>query len=74
MNYGYEDPSFNDCPFCGSAPRIIRIGNDATKKRKVMVSCPKCRIERTDAAINHGFDWIMDVARKNWNQAPIKKP
>lgn len=59
---------FLSCPFCGSKPEVKYIGNNRTKKRAIRVKCPKCRIERTDAALRYGFDWLEEVAAKNWNQ------
>lgn len=61
------------CPFCGTAPQIKLIGNDHTKSRKVQIRCPECRIERTDAAIRHGHDWLVNVASLEWNNraAPV---
>lgn len=58
------------CPFCGGEPDLQHIGNDYTKKRKIKIKCKKCRCERTDAALRHGFDWLENVAIKNWNQRP----
>ena len=56
------------CPFCGGEAEIIREGNDRTKKRRVVVRCPDCRVERADAAIRQGMDWLEKIAIKNWNQ------
>ena len=56
------------CPFCGGTPDIMRQGNNYTKRRRIVIRCPKCRIERADAAIKHGMDWLEKIAVKNWNQ------
>ena len=56
------------CPFCGGATEIKWIGNDATKIRKVVIRCPSCRCQRTDSALKHGFEWMENVAVRNWNQ------
>jgi hypothetical protein len=59
------------CPFCGTAPEVMKIGNVHTKMA-VTIRCPECRIERTDATPkvrnypNH--DWLVGTATKNWNR------
>lgn len=58
------------CPFCGSEPEKIFIGNQYTKKRSIEVKCHKCRCKRVDAAIHHSHDWLDEVSTKNWNQRP----
>lgn len=70
---GTKEIKLIDCPFCGSKPRMIHIGNDHTKKRKIEVKCPSCRIKRVDAAISHSFEWLEDIAAKNWNQRPTNE-
>lgn len=55
------------CPCCGCDDlKIIHIGNDRTKSRKLTIQC-KCGIRRTDAAIRHGFDWLEDISQERWN-------
>lgn len=56
------------CPFCGETPKIIYTGNDHTKIRKIKIKCPKCRIERTDAAMQHDFEWLERISIANWNK------
>ena len=63
-----HDVEFMPCPFCGSNPHVIPKGNIHTKKRSVTVKCKNCRIERTDAALTHGFDWLYEKAAENWNK------
>jgi len=67
---GQKEIELDDCPFCGGEPKVMHIGNDHTKKRKIEVSCPKCRIKRIDAAIYHGFDFLEKIAAEHWNQRP----
>ena len=55
------------CPFCGGQPEIIHFGN-YSRKRLVKIKCKKCRIERTDGALCFGFDWLENVAQKEWNE------
>jgi hypothetical protein len=55
------------CPFCGGMPELKYIGNDRSKKRAITIRCPGCRIERTDASLRFGFDWIEGIVAKNWN-------
>jgi len=56
------------CPFCGADPSVKHIGNNYTKKRAIEIKCHACRIQRTDAALRYGFDWLEKVAAENWNQ------
>lgn len=63
------------CPFCGGDPEIRRQGNDHTKSRRVVIRCPSCRVERADAAIRHGMDWLEGIAVEHWNtRAERSKP
>jgi hypothetical protein len=61
------------CPFCGSYPKVKHIGNDYTKKRSIEISCPKCRIKRTDNAFRFSFAWLEYAAVRNWNKRTIAK-
>ena len=63
-----HDIAFSVCPFCGDRPYVMPKGNMHTKKRSVTVKCKKCRIQRTDAALSHGFEWLYRVAADNWNK------
>lgn len=60
------------CPACGGVAEMKRQGNDYTKKRRIVVRCPACRLERADAAIHHSMEWLEGVATKNWNTRPIE--
>ena len=70
---GRHDIEFSDCPFCGDSPYVTPQGNMHTKRRAVVVRCRTCRIERKDAALTHGFEWLYRVAAKNWNQRPSQQ-
>lgn len=63
-----EIVDFLPCPFCGEIPEMQHIGNELKKKRSIRVKCRKCRIERTDMAIYHDFNWLEDIAQENWNK------
>ena len=74
-NGEYMDNSGNEfiadvmlpCPFCGSEPDITFKGNNHTKKRSVTIKCPKCRIQRTDAALRNNHEWCAKVCIEQWN-------
>lgn len=55
------------CAFCGGEPELLHIGNDYKPKKRITIKCKKCRVERTDAALHHDFNWLEDVAQKGWN-------
>lgn len=64
--------TLESCPFCGSDDiEFGHIGNEHTKIRKIEVRCKSCRIQRRDATFTGGFEWLEDVAMKNWNQRPV---
>jgi hypothetical protein len=56
------------CPFCGATPKVTHIGNWNTKKRSVCISCPDCRVQRTDATLRNSFEWLENVAEAAWNK------
>ena len=64
----HHDIEFDVCPFCGDQPHVIPKGNSCTKKRSVTVKCKTCRIERTDAELSKGFEWLYKTAAENWNK------
>jgi len=55
------------CPFCGGEPQLKVIGNDYTKKRSVLIRCPKCRIQVTNSALRNSMEWLIDISIKEWN-------
>ena len=69
---GTHNIYFKDCPFCGDSPYVTPRGSIRTKKRAVIVKCKTCRIERTDAALRYGWDWLYNIAAENWNNRVIK--
>ena len=56
------------CPCCGSRPLMVEIGNDATKKREVIIKCTGCRVQRRDGAIHYNMDWLKKLAIQKWNE------
>jgi hypothetical protein len=61
------------CPFCGGTANKVRIGNDYTKKRSVVITCTNklCRTEQRTGAIHNSHDWCDEVATKKWNTRPV---
>lgn len=57
-----------ECPLCGGDLDVIRRGNDHTKSREVTVKCSRCRLQRTDKAVRHGFDWLEKGQAEWWNK------
>ncbi len=57
------------CPFCGSEPEMIHIGNEHTKSRKIEIKCSGlfCRVKMTNGSIYNNFDWLEEVSVKAWN-------
>lgn len=56
------------CPFCGGIPAIHMQGNSHTGKRKIVIRCPTCRIQRIDGAIRGTTPWLVGVAVAQWNK------
>jgi len=61
---------FLPCPFCGSIPVATYRGSEFGKKRSITVKCRNCRIERTDATLQFGFDYLERLVVENWNNRP----
>jgi len=59
------------CPFCGSKPIIIKVGNNFTRKKSVRIKCQSCRIERTTGAIRYNIEWCLEEAIKAWNTRAV---
>lgn len=77
QNYDSTDERLKPCPFCGATPQWHRIGNEYTKSQKIVVKCPRCRVQRTDAIINkhgHTLEWLEGIAIYNWNKRPNDPP
>ena len=57
------------CPFCGGDPKLIRVGNDHTRKRSVRIECSTfgCTVKMTVGAIRYSHDWCENVIREKWN-------
>lgn len=73
-SYTWKTITLNSCPFCGDKePEFNHIGNDRTNVRKIEVRCKTCRVKRIDSSIKNHFEWLEDVAQKNWNQSPNGK-
>ena len=68
--YEGKEVELLNCPFCGGEPEMLHKGNDYSKKREITVKCTNahCRIQRTDAALRHGFDWLENMAAEGWNK------
>ena len=58
------------CPFCGGEPEMLHKGNKFSAKRSVTIKCKKCRVQRTDAAMRFGMEWLEGVAIDHWNKRP----
>ena len=58
------------CPFCGGDPKLIRVGNDHTRKRSVRIECSTfgCTVKMTVGAIRYSHDWCENVIREKWNR------
>ena len=70
----YRDEEFelNNCPFCGSEPKIKHIGNELTKTRTIEISCSRCQAVKTEKAIHKSMSWLEDIAVQGWNMNPKK--
>lgn len=59
------------CERCGSKKEMRRRGNEHTHGRSIVVRCPSCRLERTDAALRRSEDWLEGVAVTAANVRPL---
>ena len=55
------------CPFCNGEAVFEYIGNEYTKSRKLKIKCSNCRVQLTNAAMKHGFDWLERITIEAWN-------
>lgn len=65
------------CPFCGGEAETRPQGNELTKKGlRYTIRCKECRIERTNATLRHGMDWLEKLSVEQWNHraAPAVSP
>ena len=67
QNYDTELEELKDCPFCGKRPIAYLQGNDHAPKRKIVVKCPNCLIQRTTGAITQPTEWLEAKAIELWN-------
>lgn len=70
-NYDQTCERLRPCPFCGTDPVWHLIGNGSTRSQRIVVKCPKCRVQRTDAILNghgHSLEWLEDAAVRGWNR------
>lgn len=75
----YTDHGGNDliadellpCPFCGGEPKLIFIGNNFTKSRKVEIICMKCRCKRTIGTVHHSSHWAAELSIEQWNKRKL---
>lgn len=58
------------CPFCDGRAEYAQNGNEFSKRMSITVRCGNCRVQRTDAVIRNGIEWLLETAFKNWNQTP----
>ena len=60
------------CPFCGATPRLVKVGNEHTRKRAVHIQCSTvgCTISMNVAAITCSHEWCADEAIRKWNNRP----
>ena len=59
-----------ECPFCGSEPILVNIGNKHTKKRTVKIKCSNklCRCQIINSALIKSMDWTEDTSVESWNR------
>ena len=60
-------PVAKNCPFCGTHPDVLVIGNNHTKSRKVTIKCKKCRVQLTNAGLKFDSETLAKSSIKAWN-------
>ena len=56
------------CPFCGGEAEITTVGNDFGKKRKAIIKCKTCFVQKTVGAIRNNLEWCIEKAKEFWNK------
>lgn len=67
-NFLYEN--LLRCPFCGSEPKLIFIGNDYSKKRTVEIKCTNidCRATMINSSIRSTSKQLATWSIDKWNR------
>ena len=55
------------CPFCGSKPEMVLVGNEFTVPRSVIIKCPNCGVQRKDSGIITPLYTLAKGAVERWN-------
>ena len=71
MDAKLEQKALLPCPFCGGQPTLSLVGN-VRSTRKCVIKCGGCRIQRIDAALRYGHDWLKDKAITAWNTRALQ--
>lgn len=71
--YSTSPVELKRCPLCGSRADWYLVGSKFTRAQKIVVKCPNCKLNRSDAIVNgnlagHDIDWLMKTALSRWNE------